>query len=352
LRKGLKQQPRKFCETQNYQCIGAVAAINPNKIAQRHFRASSLAASAMALLWLDTLGREATGRRPFFSQQNAKAAVLARARTNRMQLFGDNAMQPIMMLRSRALGVMLLAVLCAGAVRAEPPDPAADAPPPQAGDDMLELGDEPLDLSTPVVEPRSGKATNPFAKPGASTGWDAKVGVDYRKPSFPAAEFQPDQLTAGAIPDQSTGVAWANVTAPGLESPLGWDKTAIETRLDPSQDQGKLGTTLSRSVPVGSGLSVTLQNGYSVTRTHPSVAAATAASQSWATNQALRLNILPTDTTVSLGAAISSTDDKWLRTLSAEQKLLGGPLSVTGAVSETAAGDTSKSLKAGFKRTW
>ncbi len=74
--------------------------------------------------------------------------------------------------------------------------------------------------------------------------------------------------------------------------------------------------------------------------------------QSWATNQALRFNVLPTDTTLSLGAAISSSEDKWLRTRSAEQKLLGGPLSVTGAVSETGAGDTTKSLKAGFKRTW
>ena len=49
---------------------------------------------------------------------------------------------------------------------------------------------------------------------------------------------------------------------------------------------------------------------------------------------------------------LSTGEDKWLRTLSAEQKLLGGPLSVTGAVSETGAGDTAKSLKAGFKRTW
>ena len=150
--------------------------------------------------------------------------------------------------------------------------------------------------------------------------------------------------------EQSTGVAWANVTAPGLESPLGWDKTSIETRLDPAQEQGKVGTTLSRSVPIGSDVSVTLQNGYSVTRTLPSPA--TSASQSWATSQALRFNLLPTDTTLSLGAAISSSEEKWLRSLSAEQKLFGGPLNVTGAVSETGAGDTAKSLKAGFKRAW
>ena len=94
--------------------------------------------------------------------------------------------------------------------------------------------------------------------------------------------------------EQSTGVAWANVTAPGLDSPLGWDKTAIETRLDPAQEQGKLGATLSRSVPLGESFAVTLQNGYSVTRAHPDAAAS--AAQSWATNQALRFNVLPTDT--------------------------------------------------------
>jgi len=55
---------------------------------------------------------------------------------------------------------------------------------------------------------------------------------------------------------------------------------------------------------------------------------------------------------LALYQAISSTDDKWLRTLSAEQKLFGGPVSITGSVSETAAGDISKSLKAGFKRSW
>jgi hypothetical protein len=66
----------------------------------------------------------------------------------------------------------------------------------------------------------------------------------------------------------------------------------------------------------------------------------------------VRFNILPTGTAVSLGATVSSTDDKWLRTLSAEQKLFGGPLSVTGSVSETPTGEAATSVKAGFKRTW
>ena len=269
-------------------------------------------------------------------------------------------MRPTGMLCSCALPMALLTILAAGVAWAQEPEnqsanqrdiPADEAP--------LELpADAPLDLSTPEPERGRLKVTNPFAAGASATDWSGKAGIDARRPSFPAADLQPDQLVAGAIPDQSTGVAWASVTAPGLDSPLGWDKTTIETRVDPSHEQGKLGTTLSRSVPVGENFSVTLQNGVSVTRTLPSMAQPTSqtssqtSSQTWASSQALRFNILPTDTTLSVGANISSTDDKWLRTLSAEQKLFGGPFSITGAVSETAAGDAAKSLKAGFKRTW
>jgi hypothetical protein len=209
--------------------------------------------------------------------------------------------------------------------------------------------DAPLDLSTP--EPDAGKLTpsNPFARTPSASDWAGKVGIDYSKPAIPAVTFQPDQLLAGAVPDQSTGIAWATVTAPGLEAPLGWDTTSIETRIDPSQEQSKLGTTLSRSVPVGDDISLTVQNGLSITRPLPNAAGQV---HGWASSQALRFNILPSDTSVSLGADVSSTDDKWLRTLSAEQKLFGGPFSVTGSVSETSGGDISESLRAGFKHSW
>ena len=87
---------------------------------------------------------------------------------------------------------------------------------------------------------------NPFASMPPASDWSSKAGIDYRKPSFPAADFQPGALTAGSVPDQSNGVAWATVTAPGFQFPLGWDQTSIETRVDPSQQQSKVGTTLSR----------------------------------------------------------------------------------------------------------
>ena len=137
----------------------------------------------------------------------------------------------------RALALLL------GPARAQAEHSTDEAP--------LELpADAPLDLSTP--EPDSGKlkGMTPFADRASALDWNGKAGIDYSKPSIPAL-IQPDQLLAGAVPNQSSGVAWATITAPGFEVPLGWDKTSIETRVDPSQEQGKLGTTLSRSVPVG-----------------------------------------------------------------------------------------------------
>ena len=258
-------------------------------------------------------------------------------------------MHPTRMLHLCALP-MALSLLLAPA-RAQAPEPSKDeAPLELPADAPPELpADAPLDLSTPEPEPGTLKPTTPLADKPSTPEWISKAGIDYSKPAFPAATFQPDQLLAGAVPDQSTGVGWATITAPGLEAPLGWDKAAIDTRVDPSHEQGKLGTTLSRSVPVGDDVSLTLQNGVSMTRSLPNAAGPV---HSWATSQALRFNLLPTDTSVSFGANISSTDDKWLRTLSAEQKLFGGPFSVTGSVNETATGDLSKSLKAGFKRTW
>ena len=250
-------------------------------------------------------------------------------------------MHPTRVLQLCALPMALTLLL--GPARAQAPEQSKDEAP-------LELpADEPLDLSTPEPDAGTLKTPTPLAGKPSAPDWNGKAGIDYSKPSIPAMTFQPEQLLAGAVPDQSTGVAWATITAPGFEAPLGWDKTSIETRVDPSQEQGKLGTTLSRSVPLGDDVSLTLQNGVSMTRALPNAAGQ---AHSWASSQALHFNILPTDTSVSLGADISSIDDKWLRTLSAEQKLFGGPFSVTGSVSETRAGEISKSLKAGFKQSW
>ena len=242
--------------------------------------------------------------------------------------------------------VPMALVLVAGLARAQAPQQQRpqDAP----GEPALELPtDEPIDLSTPG--PEDIKGAKPFVERPVAAPWDSKVGVDYRKASNFCDEFPAGPAHRGRHPGSidRRGVGDHHRARLGLRTRLG--PSAIETRVDPSSEQGQLGTRLSRSVPVGEDVSMTLENGVSVTRSLPSGGTQ---GHGWASSQALRFNVLPTDTTVSIGADISSTDDKWLRTLSAEQKLFGGPFSVTGSVSETPTGDMSKSLRAGFKRTW
>ncbi len=221
----------------------------------------------------------------------------------------------------------------------QPAEDPADAPA------EPETPGEPLDLSTPLPEPKLVPALRlPPPAPSAPL-WEHKVGVDYTKPSIPATKYQPESLAA--VPDQSTGAAWATLTGP-LSLP-GWDQTAVEARVDPAQEEGKLATTVRRSLPIGDEVVVTLENGVSVTQALPHV---TQAPRGWASSQALRLDLPSSATSVWVGADISSTDEKWLRSLSAEQKLLGGPVSIKGSIRETASGDPSRSLSAGFKWTW
>lgn len=221
-----------------------------------------------------------------------------------------------------------------------------------------------FDFSTPAAAAPAPKfdASKFSAAKAPATGWSAKAGVDYA-PASGASTPPSSLLLPNAPPAQGSGPAWANVTAPPLDTPLSWDKASIETRLDPQQDQSKLGMKFSRSVPIGSALSVTLQNSYSMTQTLASPAGAlptvpattpntTAPGRVLDANQALKFSILPSDTSLSVGATKSTTDAKWLPSLSAEQKLFGGPVNITGSVSETATGEINKTLTGGFKRSW
>jgi hypothetical protein len=82
--------------------------------------------------------------------------------------------------------------------------------------------------------------------------WDARIGADMtvaRQPgTLTASELLSEKLANGGSEPQSSGTAWAAITAPGVGSI--WDKTAIEARVDPSQEQSKLGTSLSKSLPL------------------------------------------------------------------------------------------------------
>jgi len=183
--------------------------------------------------------------------------------------------------------------------------------------------------------------------------WDTKVGADLNvagQSSLPAP--LPEKLITDPRLSQSSGAAWASASAPGLGAV--WDKTAIEARLDPSQEQSKLGTSISKSVPLdGNAYSVTLQGGYAVIEqsTLPMVGLNGRSARSYGADQSAKFNIAGTGTSLVAGQSVTTTDDRWLRSVGAEQKLFDN-LNVTDKVSETTTGTLNKSLTAGFKTTW
>ena len=185
--------------------------------------------------------------------------------------------------------------------------------------------------------------------------WDTRIGADMTVVT-PSASTSADALrqkfSPDAAPSQSSGTAWAAATAPGIGSI--WDKTSIEARVDPGQEQGKLGTSLTKSVPLSEQYSLTLQNGYNVIQQGivpvPGVASHPA-TRNYETDQSAKLSITDTGTSFVAGQSLSTTDDKWLRKFGAEQKLFNG-VTISGSVGETAAGTTNKSISAGFKKSW
>jgi hypothetical protein len=144
---------------------------------------------------------------------------------------------------------------------------------------------------------------------------------------------------------------WAAISAPGVASI--WDKTSVEARLDPGSEQSKLGTSLSKSVPLSEQYSLTLQNGYNVVQqgivpipgiiSHPS--------RNYETHQSAKFSISDTGTSLVAGQTLSTADDKWLRKVGAEQKLFDG-VTVSGSIGETPQGIANRSFSAGFKRSW
>lgn len=191
-------------------------------------------------------------------------------------------------------------------------------------------------------------------KQSVSPFWDTRVGADINVVRQQAALTASDLLAeklAGGGPSQSSGAAWAAITAPGVGSI--WDQTAIEARVDPSQDQGKLGTSLSKSVPLSEQTSITLQNGTNVMQQGivPISGITGRPVRNVEMDQSAKLSIADTGTSFIAGQTLSSTDDKWLRKLGAEQKLFGG-VSVAGSIGETPQGTANKSISAGFKKSW
>jgi hypothetical protein len=273
---------------------------------------------------------------------------------------------------------------------ADPETPAADSTAAKDGETkdaaIKDADGKPLELdwsqlnvdpSTLTWTPASKARVAPKAAPGTDAAWsesnkpngssdvsvkqslsaflDAKVGADMTVTGPPQtlteAQLLSERLANGGSLPQSSGTAWAAITAPGA-GPI-WDKTSVEARVDPSQDQTRLGTSLSKSVPFSERYSLSLENGYNLIEQGvvpvPGIIGRPA--QNYATDQSAKLSIADTGTSFSAGQSLSSSDDKWLRKVGAEQKLFGG-VSISGSIGETPLGSTNKSVTAGFKQSW
>jgi hypothetical protein len=208
------------------------------------------------------------------------------------------------------------------------------------------------DMSWSASDKPNGSAAVSVKQP-LSPFWDARIGADMRVARQPAtmSELLADRVANGGNTPQSSGTAWAAVTAPGAGSI--WDQTAIEARVDPGQEQSKLGTSLSKSVPFSEQYSLTLQNGYDVIQQGivPVPGIVPRPARNYQTEQSAKLSIVDTGTSFMAGQTLSTADDKWLRKFGAEQKLFDG-VSISGSVGETAQGATNKSISAGYKRSW
>ncbi len=191
-------------------------------------------------------------------------------------------------------------------------------------------------------------------KQSISPFWDTRIGADMtvaRQGTVTTSEQLSEKLANGGSLPQSSGTAWAAITAPGVASI--WDKTSVEARVDPGSEQSKLGTSLSKSLPLSEQYSLTLKNGYNLIQqgivpvpgiiSHPA--------RSYETDQSARLSIADTGTSLIAGQTLSTSDDKWLRKVGAEQKLFDG-VTISGSIGETPSGAANKSLSAGFKRSW
>jgi len=191
-------------------------------------------------------------------------------------------------------------------------------------------------------------------KQSISPFWDTRIGADMtlaRQGTATTSEQLSEKLANGGNLPQSSGTAWAAITAPGVASI--WDQTSVEARVDPGSEQSKLGTSLSKSLPLGEQYSLTLKNGYNLIQQGfvPVPGSVSHPARSQETDQSARLSLSETGTSLIAGQTLSTSDDKWLRKVGAEQKLFDG-VTISGSIGETPSGASNKSLSAGFKRSW
>ncbi len=271
-----------------------------------------------------------------------------------------------------ALAQLALLIPTVTATAQQAPDATTQAAPDEVSDDVseqateeipdLDFSDIDLDAITRISP--SGNAPR-FPAPAASKSWNrtedktgaasvvqkqtwsngiaTNVGVD-----SPGA--QPQWPAPGEVQAPSGSTAWANAAIPGFGL---IDQTTLDARLDPDGDQRKFGARFQKSITLNPGVSLTLQNGFGVSQAlaAQTITGVAPPPQVFDNEQLAKLNVLDFGTSLFAGTRQSSADDRRLNSFGAEQNLFGG-VSVSGAVSENAAGGHDHSLSARFRRNW
>lgn len=179
------------------------------------------------------------------------------------------------------------------------------------------------------------------AKRALPVDWDARIGADLAVNDAASAPVpEPPALSAAA---KNTGAAWANVKVPGVAS--------FDARVGAGSEPSKL--DMSRTLPLGTMASLTLQNSYAVTETSPAEPARPSSGPAsvWSNDRQVKLNIVPTGTTFGIGESSSSSDSLTHNKFSAEQKLFD-KFNLTTTLNDVGTSSSSRSITAGFKTKW
>jgi len=187
-------------------------------------------------------------------------------------------------------------------------------------------------------------------------GWKARLGAELGMAPDASAGWTPDNPLRVQRNARGANAAWASVNV--------HEVATVDARVNPAGEQGQLATTLKRSMPIGSHLSMTLRSRTSMTETFgrglttsdiPLMALpssdGTTTSRVWGQENSARLNILATGTTFGAGVSSSSTDPLTHNTLIAEQKLYG-PLSVSTSIYDVGMEGESRAVSARAKFNW
>ncbi|MEW6257734.1 MAG: hypothetical protein AB1592_17400 [Pseudomonadota bacterium] len=222
------------------------------------------------------------------------------------------------------------------------PDATAEAPASEPyflnGKPALPAGSAAQGVTTRVNRTVHSDGSAAVTAAGAVREWrGAEFGVDM---SLAARPNGPVPSASSGPQDGAGAAAWARAPLPGV---AGWQQSTVDVRVDPLQEQSRVGTTFSREVAVTQDVSARLNDSYAVTSTINGT-------QQWETGKSVSVDMKSTGTSVSVGTATRSGEQAWLPSVSATQQVLG-PLSVTTSVADTGE-NLNKSISAGFRRTW